>query len=94
MARPIDSDDNHAAAYSGEIWTDARGYAIVALPHSVGRLHGSLAYELRSFAPGVTATVAAELMDGRFTIATDEPHVKVAWRVRSQRPQPRGKEQP
>jgi hypothetical protein len=29
----------------------------------------------------VTAQIAAEFSDGRFTIATDEPHVKVAWRV-------------
>ena len=68
-------------AYSGEVWTDARGYATVALPSSVGSLHGSLRYELRPFARGVTASLAAELVDGRFTIATDQPHVKVAWRA-------------
>jgi len=68
-------------AYSGEVWTDARGYATVALPTSVGHLHGSLKYELRPFAAGIAAAIAAELVDGRFTIATDQPHVKVAWRV-------------
>jgi hypothetical protein len=67
--------------YSGEVWTDARGYATVALPRAAARLHGNLAYELRPFTKGVVAEIAAELMDGRFTIATDEPHVKVAWRV-------------
>jgi hypothetical protein len=87
-------NDSGPIAYSGEVWTDARGYATVALPRSAGRLHGSLSYELCPSTPGVTAEVAAELMDGRFTIATDEPHVKVAWRVSGQRPQPRGKEQP
>jgi hypothetical protein len=68
-------------AFSGEVWTDARGYATVALPPAAGRLHASLDYELRPFAQGVSAEIAAELSDGRFTIATDEPHVKVAWRV-------------
>jgi hypothetical protein len=73
--------ESTCAAYSGEVWTDARGYATVTLPRAAGRLHGNVAYELRPFVRGVIAKVAAELMDGRFTIATDEPHVKVAWRV-------------
>jgi len=92
VARPIDSDDNHAATYSGEVWTDARGYAIVTLPRSAGHLHGAFEYELRPFTHGVTATIAAELVDGRFTIATDEPHVKVAWRVGGRPPRPQSKE--
>ena len=79
MARPDQQDT--WVAYSGEVWTDARGYATVALPNSVGQLHGSLQFELRPFAHGITAVIAAELVDGRFTIATDQPHVKVAWRV-------------
>jgi len=79
--------------FSGEVWTDARGYATVALPRAAGGLHGELAYELRPHMNGVTAEIAAELMDGRFTIATDEPHVKVAWRVTSRGPQPRSKEE-
>ncbi len=83
MAR-TDKPDTRVA-YSGEVWTDARGYATVALPISVGQLHGSLQYELRPFAHGITAAIAAELVDGRFTIATDQPHVKVAWRVLKER---------
>jgi hypothetical protein len=79
----VESSDSEGApvAFCGEVWTDARGYATVALPHSAGQLHGSLDFDLRPFTPGVTAHVAAEMGDGRFTIATDEPHVKVAWRV-------------
>jgi hypothetical protein len=73
-------------AYSGEVWTDARGYATVVLPRLGGCLDGDLEYELRAFIPAVTATVAAQLLDGRFTIATDEPHVKVAWRVSARHP--------
>jgi hypothetical protein len=85
----IDANDTGAGplVFSGEVWTDARGYANVALPHAVGRLHGSLDYELRPLTRGVTAQIAAELSDGRFTIATDEPHVKVAWTVSARRRQ-------
>jgi hypothetical protein len=68
-------------AFSGEVWTDARGYATVALPPWAGEFPEDLEYELRACAPAVAATVAAELVGGRFMIATDEPHVKVAWRV-------------
>src|SRR5262245_55930578 len=85
MTRTADTDSEGPLVYTGEVWTDARGYATVALPRSAGRLHGDLDYELRPSAPAVTATVAAQLVDGRFTIATDEPHVKVAWRVTGRR---------
>jgi hypothetical protein len=84
MARTDNKPDDRVL-YSGEVWTDARGYATVALPSSVGSLHANLQYELRPFERGVIASLAAELVDGRFTIATDQPHVKVAWRVLTQR---------
>ena len=85
-------DDTDAQAFSGEVWTDARGYATVALPPA-GTFEGDPEYELRSFAPAVTARVAAQLLNGRFTIETNEPHVKVAWRVTAGRAQPRTKEE-
>ena len=72
-------------AFSGEVWTDARGYATVALPPEGRRLHTCVDYELRPFTAGVTAVIAAELIDGRFTIETNEPHVKVAWRISRRR---------
>jgi hypothetical protein len=92
----LDANDTGARplVFSGEVWTDARGYATVALPHTVGFLHGGLAYELHPVTAGVTAQIAAELSDGRFTIATDEPHVKVAWRITTRPRNPRTKEQP
>ena len=80
MARP-DENASPTVSYSGEVWTDARGHATVALPGSVGRLPAGIRYELRPFTEGVTAVIAAELLDCRFTIETDEPHVKVAWRI-------------
>ena len=65
-------------AYHGEVWTDGRGFATVRLP---GPLRPPVEYELRDLVPPSSARVTAELRDGRFTIATDEPHVKVAWRI-------------
>jgi hypothetical protein len=68
-------------AYHGEIWTDARGFATVRLPVEASPLEPPLAYELRDLDPPSTARITAELENGRFTIATDQPHVKVAWRI-------------
>jgi len=68
-------------AYHGEVWTDARGYATVTLPPAASRLEPPLEYELRDLEPPSTVRITAELENGRFTVATDEPHVKVAWRI-------------
>jgi hypothetical protein len=72
-------------AYHGEVWTDARGYATVRLPEDAGILEPPLEYELRDVEPATTARITAGLADGRFTVATDEPHVKVAWRITGHR---------
>lgn len=69
------------SSYHGEVWTDARGLATVRLPTEAAPLSPPLEYELRDLEPPSSARVTAELEDGRFTIATDQPHVKVAWRV-------------
>jgi len=68
--------------YHGEVWTDGRGYATVELPAAADALLPPLEYELRDLDPPSSARVTAELHNGRFTIATDQPHVKVAWRIR------------
>lgn len=68
-------------SYHGEVWTDARGLATVRLPAEAAPLEPPLEYELRDLEPPTSARITAELEDGRFTIATDQPHVKVAWRV-------------
>ena len=65
-------------AYSGEIWTDAHGFATVTLPAHIG---SDLVVELEALAAGVAAELAAEPGRRRFTIRTSEPHVKVAWRA-------------
>jgi len=82
MARPPHSSHADTVAYHGEVWTDARGYATVRLPAEADlRLVSPLEYELRDLEPPTSARITAELKHGRFTIATDQPHVKVAWRI-------------
>jgi hypothetical protein len=83
---PRASASAEVAACHGEVWTDARGYATVELPAEVGPLVPPLEYELRNLEPPSSARVTAELRNGRFTIATDQPHVKVAWRLTGHRP--------
>jgi hypothetical protein len=86
MDRPLNTSARDTVAYHGEVWTNARGYATVRLPVDTGALEPPLEYELRDLEPPSSGRVTAELKDGRFTIETDEPHVKVAWRIRGRRP--------
>jgi hypothetical protein len=52
----------------------------VVLPEAI---QGKLSVELRPLAAGVSAALRGQPTRRRFTIETDEPHVKVAWRVRA-----------
>ena len=80
-------------SYGGEVWTDARGYAVVTLPPGAVPPLPPFDYSLRDVDGGPVPRVAVELHDGRFTIETDEPHVKVAWRVSGRRRQQQPKEE-
>jgi hypothetical protein len=68
-------------SYSGDVWTDDDGRAAVVLPPFVRAHRHGFDYELTPLESRCSAVVAEEIADNRFTIATDEPHVKVAWRV-------------
>ena len=81
MTRTSDETGAAALAYQGEIWTDGRGLAVVVLPTEARSLRPPLAYTLEPSEPLVAATVIAEFEDSRFAIKTNEPHVKVAWRI-------------
>lgn len=81
MAHPVDPAMQRPASYHGEVWTDARGFATVHLPTEAEALEPPLDYELRDLDPPTSARVTAGLRDGRFTIVSDQPHVKVAWRI-------------
>jgi hypothetical protein len=70
-----------AWSYSGEVWTDEAGHAVVVMPPFVRTHRAGFDYELTPIGASCSAVVAEELANDRFAIATDEPHVKVAWRV-------------
>jgi hypothetical protein len=86
MSRPSNPAQVDTVAYHGEVWTDGRGYATVRLPAEADSLLPPLAYELRDLEPPSTARVTAELRDRRFTLATEQPHIKVAWRISGRLP--------
>jgi hypothetical protein len=67
--------------YSGEVWTDAEGRAVVVLPAFVRTHRAGFEYQLTALESDAEARIAEEIADGRFSVATDRPHVKVAWRV-------------
>jgi hypothetical protein len=92
MARPLEPSAPETAAFHGEVWTDARGYATVRLPAGAGRLLPPLEYELRDLEAHSSVRLSAELKGGRFAIETDEPHVKVAWRITGRKKQPQEEE--
>jgi hypothetical protein len=92
MARPLEPSAPETAAFHGEVWTDARGYATVRLPAGAGRLLPPLEYALRDLEGYSSVRVSGGLKDGRFVIETDEPHVKVAWRITGRTEQPRQEE--
>jgi hypothetical protein len=87
MPRLQHRSPGETVAYTGEVWTDGRGYATVRLPADADALEPPLGYDLRDLDPPSSARVTAELRDGRFTIATELPHVKVAWRITGQQRQ-------
>jgi len=71
--------------FHGEVWTDARGQATVSLPRDAYPAQAELDYALHAIDGESGVRVLSELRDGRFTIATDQPHVKVAWRISGRR---------
>jgi hypothetical protein len=71
----------HELSFHGEVWTDARGQATVSLPGDAYPPQAELEYALQPIDGSSSVRVVTGLRDGRFTIATDEPHVKVAWRI-------------
>jgi hypothetical protein len=70
-----------AWSYCGEVWTDAHGHAVVVLPPFVRAHRAGFDYELTPTDTECTARVGAEIETDHFAIATDETHVKVAWRI-------------
>jgi hypothetical protein len=67
--------------YNGNIVTDATGVATVAMPAWFEALNADFRYQLTVLGQFAQAIVASEMQDGKFTIRTDKPNVKVSWQV-------------
>lgn len=67
--------------YNGNITTDAVGTAVVVLPDYFEALNRDFRYQLTVIGDFAQAIVATEVKNGRFTIRTDKPNVKVSWQV-------------
>ena len=73
--------ETQSLSFHGQVWTDARGHATVSLPRDAYAPQAELEYALKAIDGESAVRVAAELHDGRFAVVTDQPHVKVAWRI-------------
>lgn len=89
---PLDPDNyylNHFCAeapepinfYSGNVVTDGKGYATVTLPNYFEEINRDFRYQLTVIGKFAQAIIAEEIMNNQFTIQTNEPRVKVSWRV-------------
>jgi hypothetical protein len=67
--------------YNGNTVTDADGNAAVVLPDYFEALNGDFRYQLTVIGTLAQAAVANEIENNRFTIKTNEAHVKVSWQV-------------
>lgn len=77
MSEPI----RESWSYSGDVWTGDDGRAVVVLPAFVRSHHAGFDYELLPVGARCAVVVTETIVDDRFAIRTDVPHVKVAWRV-------------
>jgi len=67
--------------YNGNVTTDGKGEASVALPAYFGALNRDFRYQLTVIGQFARAIVADKIRDNRFTIKTDQPNVEVSWQV-------------
>ena len=92
MDHPLDPKNKylyHAAiessevlnVYSGNVTTNEKGKASVALPDWFEALNRDFRYQLTVVGTFAQAIVAEEIMGNRFMIRTSAPGVKVSWQV-------------
>jgi hypothetical protein len=67
--------------YSGNVTTDARGFATVRLPRYFAAINKDFRYQLTPVGGLVLAAVAQEIRGNRFVVQTSKPHTKVSWQV-------------
>ncbi len=74
--------------YNGNVVTDARGYATIALPDYFEEINKDPRYTLTVIDDSddfVLAKVVREVRNNRFVIRTNKPSVKVSWEVKAVR---------
>ncbi len=69
------------STYSGNVTTDAGGFATVQLPAYVEALNTDFRYQLTVLGQFAQAIVSAKIQNGQFVIQTDKPNVEVSWQV-------------
>lgn len=67
--------------YSGNITTDASGYAIVKMPDYFETLNKDFRYQLTVIGSFAQAIIKREVTGNQFVIQTNQPSVKVSWAV-------------
>jgi hypothetical protein len=76
-------------AYSGNMVTDAQGYAVVQLPDYFEAINRDFRYQLAVIDGAgeefVQARVVRKIQNNRFVIRTSKPFVEVSWRVEAVR---------
>ncbi|HWP31381.1 MAG TPA: hypothetical protein VNK96_06630 [Fimbriimonadales bacterium] len=75
-------------AYSGNVVTDAMGYANIQLPDYFESINRDFRYQLTVIDDSddfVLAKVVREIQKNKFVIRTSKPHVKVSWEVKAVR---------
>jgi hypothetical protein len=80
--------------YDGNVTTDAKGEATVALPNYVEALNQDFRYQLTVVGQFAQAIVSSEINNNRFTIRTDKPNLKVSWQVTGIRHDPYAEHHP
>ncbi len=74
--------------YSGNVTTDAKGYATVQMPSYFADINKDFRYQLTVIDTSddfVMAKVAHEIENNEFVVRTSAPNVKVSWRVEATR---------
>jgi hypothetical protein len=67
--------------YSGNVTTDGRGEAHVALPEYFDALNEDFRYQLTVLGQFAQAIVGQEIRNNQFTIKSDRPWVRISWQV-------------
>lgn len=83
--------DQYINVYSGNVTTDATGYATITLPAWMEATNHNFRYQLTVVDEGeqqtdfVMARVVSKVADNRFSIKTSAPNVEVSWQLTGER---------